>query len=234
MTTLLAPVLATPLLKVPVLVTCGVLSYMNVNVPRDAPQVDERKKRDETDFFTRGMAYKMLLLRMCGALVCGVAFAEAATIVAHAYPSSPLSAIATSTLVPADSYTPSPRLTPSFVLGSGLIIVGGVLRIWSYRTLGRFFTAEICLQKDHRLSTSGPYSLVRHPSYLAVGLVVVGELIAHLGPGSYLKETEAWHRSPLTKAARACREDEMLRVEFEEQWERWARKTPYKIIPYVW
>lgn len=67
-----------------------------------------------------------------------------------------------------------------------------------------------------------------------------------------LKETEAWHRSPLTKVVvctyaaywayicfvtvpkRTCREDEMLRVEFGEQWERWAHETPYKIIRYVW
>ena len=66
MSSLLGSVLTTPLLKVPVLLTCGVLSYVNINPPRDAPQEDERKTRDETDLMARGLPFKMHLLRLYG------------------------------------------------------------------------------------------------------------------------------------------------------------------------
>ena len=33
---------------------------------------------------------------------------------------------------------------------------------------------------------------------------------------------------------RTKQEDEMLREEFGEEWEEWAKRTPHRLIPYVW
>src|SRR6185437_16196584 len=52
------------------------------------------------------------------------------------------------------------------------IIFGGVMRGVCHRHLGKFFTWEQSIYKDHQLITSGPYSYVRHPAYS--GLICVG------------------------------------------------------------
>lgn len=43
--------------------------------------------------------------------------------------------------------------------------IGGMLVVWSGRTLGRFMVAEIAVSVDHELVTTGPYARVRHPTY---------------------------------------------------------------------
>ena len=67
-----------------------------------------------------------------------------------------------------------PRLFPgfNFDLSKGatrallaVFVAGLALRWWSILTLGRFFTVDVSIADDHRLITSGPYYLVRHPSY---------------------------------------------------------------------
>jgi protein-S-isoprenylcysteine O-methyltransferase Ste14 len=41
-------------------------------------------------------------------------------------------------------------------------------------TLGRFFTVDVTIEKDHELVESGPFRMVRHPSYTRVLLAFVG------------------------------------------------------------
>jgi len=69
---------------------------------------------------------------------------------------------------------PSAALTshPWVWLGLGVAVVaaGIALRQWAIHTLGRFFTRDVRIQETHSLVTSGPYRLVRHPSYLG-GLI---------------------------------------------------------------
>ena len=58
--------------------------------------------------------------------------------------------------------------------GAALFVVGLVLRWWAIITLGRFFTVDVTIQKDHELVEHGPFRLVRHPSYTGVLLAFVG------------------------------------------------------------
>jgi protein-S-isoprenylcysteine O-methyltransferase len=55
-----------------------------------------------------------------------------------------------------------------------MFAVGLVLRWWAIITLGRFFTVDVTIQKDHELVDRGPFRLVRHPSYTGVLLAFVG------------------------------------------------------------
>jgi protein-S-isoprenylcysteine O-methyltransferase Ste14 len=41
-------------------------------------------------------------------------------------------------------------------------------------TLGRFFTVDVTIEKDHEQVERGPFRLVRHPSYTGVLLAFVG------------------------------------------------------------
>src|SRR5437868_9985599 len=60
------------------------------------------------------------------------------------------------------------------VVGVAMFVVGLVLRWWAIITLGRFFTVDVTIQKDHELVEHGPFRLVRHPSYTGVLLAFIG------------------------------------------------------------
>jgi protein-S-isoprenylcysteine O-methyltransferase Ste14 len=59
-------------------------------------------------------------------------------------------------------------------LGVGLFSIGLGLRVWSARTLGRFFSWHVTVFSGHRLITEGPYAISRHPAYLGSVVQIVG------------------------------------------------------------
>jgi protein-S-isoprenylcysteine O-methyltransferase Ste14 len=60
--------------------------------------------------------------------------------------------------------------------GIGLLVTwaGIGLRWGCFRTLGRYFTFSVMTSPDQRVITSGPYRLVRHPSYAGLLLILSG------------------------------------------------------------
>jgi len=58
--------------------------------------------------------------------------------------------------------------------GVFLFVAGVALRWWAIITLGRFFTVDVVVEKDHEVVERGPFRLVRHPSYAGVLLGFVG------------------------------------------------------------
>lgn len=73
------------------------------------------------------------------------------------------------------------EISPLFVFGTFFTALGGFIRYFCYRELGRLFTFELSLRADHKLVTTGPYSVVRHPGYLGVILCISGVVIWHAG-----------------------------------------------------
>ena len=65
----------------------------------------------------------------------------------------------------------------SLLLGGALVIAGFALRLWSIETLGRFFTATVSVQDEHRVVRTGPYARVRHPSYAGALIIAIGMLV---------------------------------------------------------
>src|SRR5947208_12712083 len=63
----------------------------------------------------------------------------------------------------------------SFAFAGVVLFVGGLLlRWWAIVTLGRFFTGDVTIEKDHELVERGPFRMVRHPSYTGVLLAFAG------------------------------------------------------------
>ena len=60
------------------------------------------------------------------------------------------------------------------VLAVALFALGLAVRWWAIVTLGRFFTVDVTIEKDHELVERGPFRWVRHPSYTGVLLAFVG------------------------------------------------------------
>jgi protein-S-isoprenylcysteine O-methyltransferase len=71
-------------------------------------------------------------------------------------------------------------------VGLTAMFVGLMLRWWSIIHLGRFFTVDVAIARDHRVVNSGPYRLIRHPSYAGVLLVVAGIGVCFGNLGSLL------------------------------------------------
>jgi protein-S-isoprenylcysteine O-methyltransferase Ste14 len=79
----------------------------------------------------------------------------------------------------------SPHIAPAAEIGDGaivsgvgmvLLITGIVLRAWSFHVLGQYFTFVVKVSSDQRVVSTGPYRLLRHPSY-------TGALLAEIGTG---------------------------------------------------
>ncbi len=63
---------------------------------------------------------------------------------------------------------------PLFVVGVLMILLGSLLRRYCWRTLGEYFTGDVRARQGQPVITSGPYRLVRHPSYTAGMMMFIG------------------------------------------------------------
>ena len=59
-------------------------------------------------------------------------------------------------------------------VGDAVLLAGVALRQWAIAVLGRYFSSMIGIQRDQKVVESGPYRLIRHPSYAGVLLILLG------------------------------------------------------------
>ena len=142
------------------------------------------------------------------------------------------------------------QLTPTSAVALLLGLAGGLIRVWCHRTLGRFFTWQMAVRDDHELVTRGPYAIVRHPSYTGWLLMIAGNFLLLASPKSYFVESGLRGTvvgkvvalasfaycmfSTTNLLGRVAKEDTVLRKEFGEKWEAWAKETPYRLVPFVY
>lgn len=113
--------------------------------------------------------------------------------------------------------------------GMLLAILGMGLIFWSGIALGRLYSPEVTLQKEHRLITDGPYRLIRHPRYL--GGIVQGfglSLLFRSWVGILLTFVFI-----LVVIFRIRDEESMLRAEFGAQWEAYCDKA-WRLMPLIY
>ncbi|KAI8995222.1 ICMT-domain-containing protein [Trametes punicea] len=236
------------LLKVPLLLAHALCTYHGMTPPRPPPPEEEQKRFKNPDYVSRTMNVQVLLITAAKWICCSFALAEAAVLLAQHFPSPASGRVLSILLLP--NLKTSLRITPLSAAGCVLGITGGLIRIWCHHTLGTFFTWQVSVQREHKLITSGPYAIARHPSYTAWTMMIAGNFALLLSKGSYFVETGWLQRLPgkaLASAiigylsfvtvqllSRVPKEDGVLRKEFGRQWEEWATKTPYRLIPYVY
>lgn len=142
------------------------------------------------------------------------------------------------------------KLTPVVLAGTLLTIAGAGIRVTCFREMKRFFTFEVTVRDGHELCTSGPYSVVRHPSYTGWLLQSIGVTLWSCGAGSWARESGRLN-TPAGRAAatifiglqayiafgmllRCSKEDELLKGEFGASWNTWASKVPYRLVPFIY
>ncbi|KAJ7618515.1 hypothetical protein FB45DRAFT_755956 [Roridomyces roridus] len=174
------------------------------------------------------------------------ALAEITTILAQLHPHSSSAQLALSALTP-PGRCPTPRLTLPLALGALFAASGAFLRFRCYRALGRHFTFETGIINAHELITRGPYSVVRHPGYTGAVLAYMGLVCCYGAPGSWFLECvakgsvagalfcAAWGGAMTLVVggliARIDKEDAGLRSVFGEEWDEYAERVPYALIP---
>ena len=141
-------------------------------------------------------------------------------------------------------------LSPMSFLGVTLVVIGTIIRVQCYHEMGKHFTLQVTVLKDHKLITSGPYSYVRHPSYTGAYIYFAGVALWYTAEGSWLRESEVY-KKPLTWVClapvvghlflvnlvlfrRIAKEDEMMKKGFGKEWAEWARKVPDRMVPGVY
>jgi protein-S-isoprenylcysteine O-methyltransferase len=65
-----------------------------------------------------------------------------------------------------------------YAVGIAMIFFGSLLRRYCWRTLGQYFTGDVRARADQPVIRTGPYRLVRHPSYTAGMMMNIGVGVA--------------------------------------------------------
>ena len=125
---------------------------------------------------------------------------------------------------------PIPRDGPLAYAGLTLFAAGISLQAAAMRALGDFYTVRLGRQPGHRLVTSGPYRLIRHPGYLSYLLSMIGiglALSSLIGLGLVVLVIPfmLW---------RIKREEKMLVAEFSNEYQLYMKKTKWLLVPLVY
>jgi len=121
-------------------------------------------------------------------------------------------------------------LVPLFRIGCGLMVAGMAFRWWSIRVLANYFTVDVAIRDDHKLIRSGPYRLLRHPSYTGSLATFYGFALA-LG--------SAWSLALIVAVVTAAFlwrihvEERALVSAFPQDYPAYARETK-RLVPFVW
>ncbi|OSX61090.1 hypothetical protein POSPLADRAFT_1146560 [Postia placenta MAD-698-R-SB12] len=238
------------LVKIPFIAAGTLGTYACLTPPQPKVSAAERPK-DATTWERVFSATVRFYVGTFKALACSGGILEIAVILASRFPAHPLSQKILRSLVRGHiSLTGRIDFSPLFFAGCGLAAIGGFIRYQCYRTLGRFFTYEVTIRNDHQLITEGPYGWVRHPSYTSGIACCVGLGICYGSAGSWLRECRiletlggkvaSWLYvafvvyGTASLVVRAPLEDKLLRERFGEQWDEWAKKVPYRMVPFIY
>ncbi|CCM05269.1 uncharacterized protein FIBRA_07480 [Fibroporia radiculosa] len=219
------------LAKIPFLLANTISVYAACTSPNPQVPSSQRPKNIATSeqYFSALMKTTSPIYKY---IMCSGSLIESAVILARRWPSHPLSRGVLGLFVNGPT-TLANRITLSraFLIGTALVTANAFIRVLCYRALGRLFTYEVAIRDDHKLVTSG------------MGVACISQ-------GSWLKECEVL-ATPAGRAGvtlygaffayftvvsftRAPREDALLRDQFGSQWDEWAQRVPYRLIPYFY
>lgn len=131
-------------------------------------------------------------------------------------------------LVPAPSL-PWPAI--AFWIGIGTMALGVAVRQYAAWTLREYFSLEVAVDSTDSVVTAGPYRWVRHPSYTGGFTTLVGLGVA---VGNWASLGIVIVAGLVGYGYRIAVEERALREQLGEEYEAYAERTPYRLVPGLW
>jgi protein-S-isoprenylcysteine O-methyltransferase Ste14 len=115
------------------------------------------------------------------------------------------------------------------IIGLLFFIIFSWVQVYSFKSLGEFYSQDILIFKKHELIQAGPYKILRHPQY-------VSQLLSDLGAGVALMgyliiPLVILIQIPLF-VLRARAEDKLLAEYFNEKFDEYKKKSGF-FIPFI-
>ncbi|KAF9465737.1 hypothetical protein BDZ94DRAFT_1253011 [Collybia nuda] len=232
--------------KIPCVLIATIGLYRCFTPPNVAAKAEQVSRESIPD---RAVFAAIPFLKPFGVVTWAVGIAEVAIIIAGHFPSWLLSECVISSLL-AQRNLQELQLTPVSMTGLLLLTSGTLLREYCFRTLSHLFTFELSIREGHRLITTGPYSVVRHPSYTGSATAFLGMLCWFGARGSWLRESgvlgtiggkavfgvlgTAMTVGVIAGLMRIPGEESILKRKFGGEWVEWASRVPYLLVPGVY
>ncbi|KAJ6586812.1 hypothetical protein DFH09DRAFT_1141604 [Mycena vulgaris] len=228
--------------KIPCILYAMLGLHLAVTPPTPAPPLGEQLAPTPLETVLRQRSGPVVVKSLCWV----IASVEITVIIAAHLPDWPFSRKILAALVMTGNVDRI-CVSPLFILGIFMTILGASIRYWCYRELGNLFTFEVSIRQNHRLVQTGPYHTVRHPGYAGVFLTVAGVFCSNACSGSWLRECGALETAVGMSVVISCgilvaciatgllfrmsREDAALEKHFGEHWVQWSVEVPYKLVP---
>ena len=114
-------------------------------------------------------------------------------------------------------------------VGTVLSTFGFSLVFFSGLALGRLYSADVTIQKEHQLITNGVFRFIRHPRYLGV-------IALSIGISCIFRSWIGLAVSIIFIAILLFRirdEEDTLRKEFSEDWDKYCMHS-WRLVPYIY
>jgi protein-S-isoprenylcysteine O-methyltransferase Ste14 len=122
-------------------------------------------------------------------------------------------------------------LQPVFLIpGFLLFITGAILVVWAM-SVNKFFepTVRIQIDRGHKVITTGPYELIRHPGYLS-GILWMSSIPLIIGSTYAIIPLILYY---ILMILRTYLEDQTLQKELPG-YSEYSKKVRYRLFPLIW
>jgi protein-S-isoprenylcysteine O-methyltransferase Ste14 len=135
--------------------------------------------------------------------------------------------LAVERLVPASFWRPVTSTTLWLgITGAVCLIVSTAFTLWARGILGTMWSSAPLARVGHRLRTTGPYSVTRHPIYTGIlGMLLGTALLSGLGPW-----IAYWLIGVAVLATKIVAEERLMLATFGEEYHAYQRRVP-QLVP---
>jgi len=115
------------------------------------------------------------------------------------------------------------------VIGLAMFVVFSWVQVFAYKSLGKSYSQDVVILKEHELHTNGIYRIIRHPQYLS-------QLLSDLGAGIALMSYLILPIVVLLEipffVMRAALEEKILQKHFKDSFLSYKKKSGF-MIPFI-
>jgi protein-S-isoprenylcysteine O-methyltransferase Ste14 len=135
--------------------------------------------------------------------------------------------VAVSVAVPPAAWRPLTFYAPPVrILGLAILLAATGLTLWARLVLGAMWSAAPTVKQEHKLRTSGPYAVTRHPIYTGLLGMFLGSLLV-AGAGRWIVVFPIYL---VLLEFKIGVEERLMLAEFPDDYPRYRRRVP-QLVP---